>query len=56
MDKIYTKIIVDREGIDQAHFVKVLRKELSTMDSVVERIEKIFPILALLSLPMQDLP
>ncbi|NLP46000.1 MAG: D-alanine--D-alanine ligase [Epulopiscium sp.] len=40
MDKIYTKIIVDREGIDQAHFVKVLRKELSTMDSVVERIEK----------------
>ena len=40
MDKVYTKIIIEKEGIDQAQFVKVFRKELSHMPVVVEKIEE----------------
>ncbi|NMA82689.1 MAG: D-alanine--D-alanine ligase [Epulopiscium sp.] len=40
MDKIYTKIVVEKEGIDQAKFVKVLKNELIHMDLVIQKIEK----------------
>lgn len=43
MDKLYTKIIVDRLGICQADYVPVMREELSDMASVTERVEKKFP-------------
>lgn len=42
MDKLYTKIIVDRLGIRQAAYEPVMRAELSQMDQVVSRIEARF--------------
>lgn len=42
MDKLYTKIIVDRIGVRQAAFEPVLREELSDLDRVAARIEARF--------------
>ncbi|WP_434310128.1 D-alanine--D-alanine ligase family protein [Hominifimenecus sp. rT4P-3] len=42
MDKFYTKIIVNSLGIRQAEYVPVLRRELSDMSAVVERVEQRF--------------
>lgn len=42
MDKLYTKIIVDRLGIRQAAFEPVMREELKAMDQVRARIEARF--------------
>lgn len=42
MDKFYTKIIVDGLGIRQAKYVPVLRRELSDMNAVLERVEQRF--------------
>ena len=39
MDKVYTKIIVDRLGICQAQYVDVRREELSKMDAVLDKVE-----------------
>ncbi|MBR6222252.1 MAG: D-alanine--D-alanine ligase [Lachnospiraceae bacterium] len=39
MDKVYTKIIVDRLGIRQAKYVYVKKDELTDIDSVVKKIE-----------------
>lgn len=39
MDKLYTKIIVDRIGVRQAAFEPVMREELAEMEAVVKRIE-----------------
>lgn len=43
MDKLYTKIIVDRLGIRQAAYEPVMANELSDMDSVIARIEARIP-------------
>ena len=43
MDKVYTKIIVDRLGIRQAAYVWVSRGELERMDETAEKIEKALP-------------
>lgn len=40
MDKLYTKIIVDKLEIRQADYVPVLRDELENMDKVIEKVEK----------------
>ena len=40
MDKVYTKIIVERLGIRQAAYVWVSRAELEDMESCVEKIER----------------
>ncbi len=40
MDKFYTKRIVDGLGIRQADYVPVMRRELSDMDAVAERVEE----------------
>lgn len=42
MDKLYTKIIVDRIGVRQAAFEPVLREELSDLEAVVRRVEDRF--------------
>lgn len=42
MDKLYTKIIVDRLGVRQAAYVPVMREELSDMASVAARVEAKF--------------
>ncbi len=39
MDKLYTKIVVDTLGIDQAQYVAVWASEFSDMNHVVEKIE-----------------
>lgn len=40
MDKVYTKLIVDRLGICQAQYVDVRKEQLKDMDSVVARVEE----------------
>lgn len=40
MDKLYTKIIVDRLHIRQAEYVPVLKNDLKDMDSTVKRVEQ----------------
>lgn len=40
MDKLYTKIIVDRLGVRQAVFVPVMREELDNMAEAVMRVEE----------------
>ncbi len=42
MDKLYTKIIVDDLGVRQADYVPVMRRELSSMETVVKRVEDKF--------------
>ncbi|WP_105617552.1 D-alanine--D-alanine ligase family protein [Vallitalea okinawensis] len=42
MDKFYTKIVVDTLGIRQAKFVGVFRRNLETIDGVIENVEKTF--------------
>lgn len=42
MDKLYTKIVVDRIGVRQAAFEPVMRDEFSDMEAVVRRIENRF--------------
>ena len=42
MDKLYTKIIVDDLGVRQADYVPVMRRELSSMEAVVKRVEEKF--------------
>ena len=45
MDKLYTKIIVDTLGIRQAAYVSVNAKDLSDMNAVVEKVEKLgYPV------------
>lgn len=39
MDKLYTKIIVDRLHIRQAEYVPVLKNDLKDMDATVKRVE-----------------
>ncbi len=39
MDKLYTKIIVDVLGINQATYVPVMRDELTNMTEVLDRVE-----------------
>lgn len=39
MDKLYTKIVVDTLGVNQAQYVGVDRRELVDMDAVVKRAE-----------------
>lgn len=43
MDKLSTKIMVDRLGIRQASYIPVMKDELSDLDAVVARVEKAFP-------------
>ncbi len=43
MDKLYTKIIVETLGIAQARYVPVYRRELTDMESVMDKIEKNLP-------------
>lgn len=40
MDKVYTKIVVDKLGICQAQFVDVRKDELENMEQVIARIEE----------------
>jgi D-alanine-D-alanine ligase len=40
MDKLFTKIVVDRLGIRQARYVSVHKKELDNMNQVIEKIEQ----------------
>ena len=40
MDKVYTKIIVERLGICQAQYVDIRTNELQDMDGVLDRIEE----------------
>ncbi len=42
MDKLYTKLIVDRLGITQAEYEPVMAEELEDMEEVTARIEKKF--------------
>lgn len=46
MDKLYTKVIVDDLGINQARYVKILDEDLKDMDSAVNK------VLETLSLPV----
>ncbi|MBE5907050.1 MAG: D-alanine--D-alanine ligase [Lachnospiraceae bacterium] len=39
MDKVYTKIVVDTLGINQAQFVYVTKEELMDMEDVLNRVE-----------------
>lgn len=39
MDKLYTKIVVERLGIDQAAYLPVMKSELKNMEAVTARIE-----------------
>ncbi len=43
MDKIYTKIIVDRLGVCQANYVDVRKEELDNIDDVIANIENNLP-------------
>lgn len=43
MDKLYTKIVVDRLGIRQAKHVPVTKKEMEEIKDVVARVEKELP-------------
>ena len=43
MDKLYTKVIVDRLGIRQARYVSVMELELRNMNEVVKKIETQLP-------------
>lgn len=43
MDKLFTKIIVDSLGIRQARYVAVTKKELSSIDTVVKKVEAEIP-------------
>lgn len=43
MDKLTTKILVDRLGIRQAAYVPVMKDELCEMDQVVSKVEKALP-------------
>ncbi len=43
MDKVYTKIIVDRLKIRQASYVWISRADLEHMDGTVEKIERALP-------------
>lgn len=43
MDKLTTKILVDRLGIRQAAYVPVMKDELCKMDQVVSKVEKALP-------------
>lgn len=43
MDKLTTKILVDRLGIRQAAYVPVMKDELCRMDQVVSKVEKALP-------------
>ncbi len=40
MDKLYTKVVVERLGIRQARYVPVTRGELEEIDRVTEQVEK----------------
>ncbi len=39
MDKVYTKIVVDRLGICQAEYIDISKDELASMDTVINRVE-----------------
>lgn len=39
MDKLYTKIVVERLGIAQAAYLPVMKSELNAMEAVISRIE-----------------
>lgn len=39
MDKLYTKVIVDKLGIKQAKYVSILKSELKDMDASVKKVE-----------------
>lgn len=43
MDKLTTKILVDRLGIRQAVYLPVMREELCELDQVISRVEKALP-------------
>lgn len=43
MDKLYTKIIVDTLGINQAKYVPVLAAEFDDMKAIIDKIEKDLP-------------
>ena len=40
MDKVYTKIIVDHIGIDQAKFVHVRESDFEHLEEAMDRVEK----------------
>ena len=40
MDKLYTKVIVDRLGIRQADYVSMTRSQLKDMDQAADQVEK----------------
>ena len=42
MDKIYTKVVVEKFGIKQARFIPVLKKNLEDIDAVIKKIEDSF--------------
>ena len=42
MDKLYTKIVVDRIGVPQAKYVDVYKKELKNIEEPVNRVEEAF--------------
>ena len=43
MDKLYTKIVVDRLGVRQAAYEAVMSEELADMDAVASRVESHLP-------------
>ncbi len=43
MDKVYTKIIVDKLGVDQAKFVHVREIDFENLDLAMDRVEKELP-------------
>ena len=43
MDKLFTKIVAARLGVDQAAFEPVMREELADLEKVADRIEKSLP-------------
>ena len=43
MDKVYTKIIVDHIGIDQAKFVHVRESDFEHLEEAMDRVEKEIP-------------
>ena len=43
MDKVYTKIVVEKLGITQAQFVDIRKDELSDMEAVLNKVEKTIP-------------
>ncbi len=42
MDKLYTKIVADDLGVNQAAYVPVMRHDLNDMEAVVKRVEEKF--------------